>query len=183
VALDEPHRHPALPADAHLRRREAGEGAGDLLGVAKVLGERDRYQIDGRPALPGEHPLPLIGEDVQTAVLPVLERRQHSRPPALREVLRLVDDDGVEPLGLGALTRQGDHLGREELLPVGAVVIRSRRDAPVDVEVVEGADVGRPLPTAQRGDPAAEELGKPAGVAHQRHALTGRGEPSGLLDR
>src|SRR5680860_129039 len=140
-AGDETHRVAVPAAVAHLHLGQGPEGLGDRERVAEVLVQEHRDERQRRTALPGEDPLALVREDVDTTTLLVAQCGQQRRPPGVREVLCLVDDDRVEELVVGQVEREAGHLGREAFFPEPAVVVRAAGSTPHLPEPVEGADV------------------------------------------
>src|SRR4051794_36532120 len=61
---------------------------------------------------------PSSPEDVEASEVGVAQCRDDGVPPALGEVLPLVDDDLVKPFGFGHRLGERHHLYREDLLPV-----------------------------------------------------------------
>ena len=89
----------------------------DLAGVAKVMVKDQRYERHWRRAVPAENTLTFIGEDVKTTGFVVLEGREQRIPPCVGEILRLVDDDRVEPVAGVESRCEISHLKRQIVLP------------------------------------------------------------------
>jgi len=85
--------------------------------------QHDRDQLGWCAAVSGEHTLTFVGEGVQPPRLLVLERCEQGRPPSIGEVLRLVDDDRVEPAPGRLIARERDHLIGQSAFPVVTVVV------------------------------------------------------------
>ena len=70
----------------------------NLLGVSQVRRGR-RTDVLGlhRERAAAAEVLPIVGEQVEGAVVRLLMQREQRGPPPLAEGLRLVDDDRVEP--------------------------------------------------------------------------------------
>ena len=136
-----------------------------------------------------EHPLALVGEDIQAASLIVLERRKQRIPPRVREVLSLVDNDGVESMtGLELCCKVG-HLERKVVLPELHSRLRAQRfvgsfgRAPQHAQCMELTDIGRTLPPRPRGGDALKVRSEAMRVADECDALPFLREPAGLLHR
>ena len=141
----EPHGQTVAAAGLHAGRRERSERLVDLLGVAQVVVEHQRDELHRRSPEALEEALPLVGEDKDAALLLVLERTQHRRPPGVGEVLRLVDHERVEaPAGrqLGGLL---GHQRRQPVLPELAVVAGAHLDPPRAAELLVGAHERGPV--------------------------------------
>ncbi len=167
---------------------ERGEGAVDLARVAQAVVEHERHQGDRWRTEAPEHPLVLVGEDVEPALLLVAQGLQHRAPPRLGEVLRLVDHHGVVALAVGQVGGELPHEPRQLDLPELAVGPVALGCAPLAAEVVEGADEGGLVPPRPGGHHALEVGGQAEGVAEQRHPLGGAtvapaAEVLGLLQR
>src|SRR4051812_13068523 len=134
LALDEPDLRSVDLAETHPDRGQRGEAARDLAGVAEVDVQDQGDESCGRSTEPGEHTLPLVGEHVEAAGVLDLQCREHCRPPEVGEVLRLIDDDGVERLPGRLLRTQLDHQLWQLDLPEVAVVVAAGRRAPLDPE-------------------------------------------------
>ncbi len=119
---DEAHLDPLSPARPHPHRGQRGEGVSDLPGVPQVVVQHERDERHGRLAEAGEDPLVLVRVDIEPARGLVPQRCHQRPPPQVGEVLRLVDDDGVEAILLRQLACQFGHLRREAPLPEVAVV-------------------------------------------------------------
>ena len=184
----EPHFRTVAAEETHRVVDEGLEGGGDLPGVADVLVEDQRHQRHRRGALAVEHPLALVDEHVQPAALGIAQRGQHRLPPAVGEVLRLVDDDRVEPLPVGQFGGELEHGGGQIVLEeprrlLGALVlVGTLRGAPLHAETVELADVPGLLSARPLGGDTPQVGGQAVGVADQRHPLALVGQPAGLLD-
>lgn len=97
--------------------------------------------------MPIEHALRLVAEHVDATVVGVSQARQYRPPPFVGEVLRLVDDDGVE--AVSGIQRLGkiSHLVRQLVLPevlcgiADNRLVRSRCRSPFDPELMEFAHV------------------------------------------
>ena len=116
-------------------------------------------------------------------MLLVAQSGNQRRPPAVGEVLRLVDDEGVKAFRVHQVRRHLTHLQREPNLPIVAVVVEPSWCAPGHAEVVEGADVRRSLVGRQQLDAALEIGGETARIAQQADPLALLREPARLLDR
>ena len=122
-------------------------------------------------AEPGEHALVLVGVDVQTARLLVAQRVHQRPPPPVREVLRLVHDDGVEPLPVGQCGGQVRHTVGQATLPEVAVLPGAALGTPGPPQLLEGADERRSPLAAQAFQLATEVLRQADRVAQQSHPL------------
>ena len=167
---------------------EGPERIGDLAGVAQIVVEDERDQRHRWRSVPVEHALAFIGEHVEAAGLVVLECGEERVPPSVGEVLRLVDNDGVEPVTRLQLCCEFSHLERQVLLPELDGLVTSERlvgsfgCAPELAEVVKLADVGRLLASVPVGGDALEVGSQAVRVADERDTLALGGEPTGLFD-
>ena len=129
--------------------------------------------------------LVVVVEHVEDAATRIRQRQQERVPPAVEEVLPLVDDDGVESRG-DAVERRQQRVGDRPLPESGRRIGRRRlrqripgllRHVPaVGVEVRDGQPLARP-----RGP--SQVIGEGPVVARQQHLEALGGEPPGLLQR
>ena len=149
--------------------------------------EDERDEVDRRATGALEDALTAVAGDEEAAIFAIAERRDDRTPPAVGEVLRLVDDDRIEPLPVEELLGKLCHAGGKFLLPpadgfLGAdALVRAGRRAPFDAEGVEFADVGRLFASTPLEGDAFEEAGKAVRIADERDAQPLAGEPSGLF--
>ena len=119
---------PLAAARGHPGRGQRTEGRVDLPGVPQVMVEDQRDERHRRLAEPGKDPLVLVWVDVQAAGLLVLHRSEQRGPPVVGEVLRLSDDQRVEPvprrqLAASSAVREGSSCSQKLLssrVPMGA---------------------------------------------------------------
>ena len=162
------------PAQVHPHRRERAEGPRDLLGVAQVVVEHQRDERHRGLAEAGEDPLVLVGVDVETALVLVAQRLHERVPPVVGEVLRLVDDHGVELLALGQARRRSRSSAPARSRSQKSASLRScdAVSMPHSLrEVLERPDEGRPVVPRHPGELPLEVLREPDRVADERDAL------------
>lgn len=181
--VDHTHGCAGQPAGPHGPVGEGAEGLGDLLGGAQVLVEQHGVELDGRLTVAREHPLVVVHEHEQAAVLGVPQAAQERRPPGGPEVLRLVDHHGVEQLGGGLLGGELAERARQRLLPVLRVVVAAALGSPPARQVVEEAHERRPFGGPPRRHLTFQVAPEPPRVADERDALALLGLAAGLLER
>ena len=146
---DELSGGPFAAEEVHRVIDERLERVGDLTGVAQVVVEDQWYERHWRRAVPAENTLTFVGEDVEATGFVVLEGREQRVPPCVGEILRLVDDDRVEPVTGLELRCQISHLKRQVVFPelhglLGAQgFVGPFGCSPQHAEGVELANVGR----------------------------------------
>ena len=133
----------------------------DLAGVPEVVVQHQRDELHRRSAEAGEDPLVLVGVDVEPALLLVAQRLEHRSPPAVREVLCLVDDHRVVLVLVVEVLGEVAHQLRQVDLPEVTVAAVTRGGTPLQAELVESADEGRPVLAAPGRDLTLEVLREP----------------------
>ena len=171
AARHEPNSRAVAATGVHAGGGERTERLVDLARVPEVVVQHQRDELHRRPAEAGEDALVLVGVDVEPALLLVAQRLEHRTPPAVREVLRLVDDHRVVLVLVVEVLGEVAHQLREVDLPEVTVAAVAFRCAPLQPELVEGADEGRAVLAAPGRHLSLEVLREPDRVAEQRDPL------------
>ena len=109
VAAHESHIRPVTAPGVHAARRQRTESSHGSAWCSGGCGRAPAAPAHRGSAEPREDALVLVRVDVEAAVVLVAQRRQDRAPPAVREVLGLVDDDRVVLLLVGQLLGQVAH--------------------------------------------------------------------------
>lgn len=110
VAGDEPRVGPVTAPKLHTLSDKGTECGRDLADVAQIVVEDQGHQRDRWRPLPVEDPLVFVAEQVDATGVRITQAGEQRQPPVVSEVLRLVDDDGVEAVAGWECLGELDHL-------------------------------------------------------------------------